>query len=249
MATNANKYLVNIVPLQGISLGINNTDTAGKITSLETSVANIQEIVNYDTKTISADYINSFTSGNTIQFTSDVNISTGSLYINGNTYSNSNSSTLQFTKSSYISGTQSTISFVTAGNDVLKITSTGMLQYTSSPTYLSTGVQIGGFVYVSENAYVKTLYQASDRNKLTNIRPFSTILDNILELKPCSFNWISSGEADIGFIAQDVYTSWPNLTSEGNNIAYSRFIPLLLEGLRELRDRVRVLEGLSGGRA
>ena len=56
MATNASKYLVNIVPLQGIALGINNTDTAGKITSLETSVANIQEIVNYNTKTISADY-------------------------------------------------------------------------------------------------------------------------------------------------------------------------------------------------
>ena len=208
-------------------------------------MANIQEIVNYDTKTISADYINSFTSGNIIQFTSDVNISTGSLYINGNTYSNSNSSTLQFTNSSYISGSQSTISFVTAGNEVLKIT--GMLPYTSSLTYISTGVQIGGFLYVSENAYVNTLYHNSDSNKITNIRPFSTILSTILELKPYSFNWISSGQADIGFIAQDVNTSWPNLTSGGTSIAYSRFIPLLLEGLRELRDRVSALEGLFGG--
>jgi hypothetical protein len=243
MAANSSPYIVNIVPLQGIATGItSSTDTASQITTLQANVANIQEMVQYDTKTISADYITSFTANTPIQFTSEVNLST-------NTSVNSISSTIQFTNllsnTSYIHGTQNTMSFVTAGNEILKITSTGMLQYMSSPIYYSTGMQIGGFLYVSEDAYVKTLYQISDKNYKTNIMPFSTCLDDILKLKPCSFNWLTNGDSDIGFIAQDVQKVWPSLTTSGTSIAYSRFVPLLLEGLRELHERVRVLEGLS----
>ena len=254
MATNANQFIVNIVPLQGIASGItSSSDTAGQITAIQSNVANIQSMVNYDTKTISADFITSFTTGNTIQITENINLSSVSLYSNGSiatlgTTTTSSASTIQFTSlannNSYISGSSNTMTFATAGNEVLKITSDGSLQYTSSATYFSTGMNISGFLYVSESAYVKTLYQTSDRNQKINILPFSTCLDNILKLEPCTFNWKSSGEPDIGFIAQDVEKSWPLLTGDGTSIAYSRFIPLLLEGLRELHGRVSTLEGL-----
>lgn len=240
MSTNANQYVVNIVPLQGIATGITtSSDTAGQITSLQTNVANIQSMVNYDTKTISTDFIKSFTNGNIIEFTNDINLSSVSLYSNGNTVnlntsSSSAISSLQFTTTSYISGTANTINLVSAGNTALQINSTGP----------STIVNISGFLHVSENAYVKTLYQTSDRSQKTNILPFSTCLDDILKLKPCTFNWISSGQSDIGFIAQDVEKTWPSLTNDGTSIAYSRIIPLLLEGIRELRARVDALEGL-----
>ena len=238
MSTNANQYVVNIVPLQGIASGITtSSDTTGQITSLQTSVANIQSMVNYDTKTISADFINSFTEGNIIQFTNDINLSSVSLYSNGiatSVNSASSVSTLQFTPNSYISGTASTIKLVSAGNTVLQINSTGP----------STIVDISGFLHVSENAYVKTLYQTSDKSQKTNILPLSTCLDDILKLEPCTFNWITTGESDIGFIAQDVQKSWPALTNDGKSIAYSRMIPLLIEGMRELRSRVSTLEGL-----
>jgi len=238
MATNANSYVVNIVPLQGIATGITSTaDTAGQITSLQTNLANIQSMVNYDSKTISTDFITSFTSGNTIQITDNINLSTVSLFSNGvatSLNSVNTVSTLQFTNNTYISGSASSINLVSAGNTALQINSTGP----------STIVDISGFLYVSKNAYVNTLYQTSDKSQKTNILPFSTCLDNILKLEPCSFNWLNTGEPDIGFIAQDVQKTWPILTSDGTSIAYSRFIPLLLEGLRELDARVKSLEGL-----
>ena len=238
MGTNANPYVVNIVPLQGIASGItSSSDTTGQITNLQASVANIQSMVNYDTKTVSADFITSFTQGNTIQFNSDLNLSSVFLYSNGlaTSLNSANSiSTLQFTPNSYISGTASTISLTSAGNTILKINSTGP----------STIVDISGFLIVSEDAYVKTLYQTSDRSQKTNILPFSTCLDDILKLEPHTFNWLNTGESDIGFIAQDVEKTWPSLTNHGKSIAYSRLIPLLLEGIRELHTRVSTLEGL-----
>jgi hypothetical protein len=238
MAANANSYVVNIVPLQGIASGItSSSDTAGQITTLQESIANIQSMVNYDTKTVSADFITSFTEGNIIQFTNDINLSTVSLYSNNvpiSLNSANTMSTLQIAANSYISGTANTINLVSAGNTALQIN-------TSSP---STIVDISGFLHVSKDAYVKTLYQTSDRSQKTNILPFSTCLDDILKLEPCTFNWLSSGESDIGFIAQDVEKSWPALTNDGKSIAYSRMIPLLIEGMRELRGRVSTLEGL-----
>jgi hypothetical protein len=238
MAANANSYVVNIVPLQGIASGItSSSDTAGQITTIQESIANIQSMVNYDTKTVSADFITSFTDGNIIQFTNDINLSTVSLYSNNvpiSLNSANTMSTLQIAANSYISGTANTINLVSAGNTALQIN-------TSSQ---STIVNISGFLHVSENAYVKTLYQTSDRSQKTNILPFSTCLDDILKLEPCTFNWLSSGESDIGFIAQDVQKSWPALTNDGKTIAYSRMIPLLIEGMRELRGRVSTLEGL-----
>jgi hypothetical protein len=238
MAANANSYVVNIVPLQGIASGItSSSDTAGQITTIQESIANIQSMVNYDTKTVSADFITSFTDGNIIQFTNDINLSTVSLYSNNvpiSLNSANTMSTLQIAANSYISGTANTINLVSAGNTALQIN-------TSSQ---STIVNISGFLHVSENAYVKTLYQTSDRSQKTNILPFSTCLDDILKLEPCTFNWLSSGESDIGFIAQDVKKSWPELTNDGKSIAYFRMIPLLIEGMRELRGRVSTLEGL-----
>jgi hypothetical protein len=187
-----------------------------------------QLVVNYDYTVRDYD-------GNIIQFTNDINLSTVSLYSNNvpiSLNSANTMSTLQIAANSYISGTANTINLVSAGNTAVQIN-------TSNP---STIVNISGFLHVSENAYVKTLYQTSDMSQKTNILPFSTCLDDILKLEPCTFNWLSSGESDIGFIAQDVQKSWPSLTHEGTSIAYSRIIPLLLEGIRELHGRVRTLE-------
>jgi Chaperone of endosialidase len=243
MSTNANQYIVNIVPLQGIVTGITSgSDTTKQITSLQSDIANIQTMVDYTTGTISADYIQSFTPGNTIQIRDNINLSSVSLLSNNLATSIGNTSSISFSSNSYISLDQSTISFVSAGNDILKIASTGTLQYTRPSVNISSGIDISGYLYVSENAYVKTLYQTSDRNQKTNIVKFSTCLDKVLELQPYSFNWKNTGESDLGFIAQDVNAKWPELTVNDTSIAYSRFIPLLLEGIRELRNRVSTLE-------
>jgi hypothetical protein len=250
MATNANPYVVNIVPLQGIPTGItSSSDTVGQILTLQSDVANIQAMVDYETKTVSTDFITSFTEDRTIEITQNINLSSASLYQNGVLFGGSGTvSTISAGTSSFIRCGSSTISFVNAGNNVLNITSTGTLQYTSSPMYLSTGIQVNGFLYVSENAYVKTMFQTSDRELKTDIKPFTTCLDDILKLQPYTFSWKDSGDLDLGFMAQDVQVTWPSL-SEGNSIAYSRFVPVLLEGLRELHGRVSTLEALVSAKA
>jgi len=250
MATNANPFVVNIVPLQGIPTGItSSSDSVGQILALQTNLANIQTMVNYETHTISTDFITSFTEDKAIDITQNINLSSASLYQNGVLFSGSGSvSSIASGVSSFIRCGSSTMTFVNAGNNVLNITSTGTLQYTSSPMYLSTGIQVNGFIYVSENAYVKTMYQTSDRELKTDIKPFTTCLDEILKLEPYTFKWKDSGDTDLGFMAQDVQVVWPSL-SEGNSIAYSRFVPLLLEGLRELHGRVSTLEALLPAKA
>jgi hypothetical protein len=228
MATNANPYVINIVPLQGITTGItSSSDTAGQILALEANIANIQTMVNYETHTLSADFITSFTEDKPIEITQNINLSSASLYKDGILFTSGSTSTIGSGVSSFITCGPSTISFVSAGNNIVQIS--------------STGVVLNGSIYVSENAYVKTLFQTSDRELKTDIKPFTTCLDDILKLEPYTFKWKDSGDKDLGFIAQDVHTIWPSL-SEGTSIAYSRFVPLLLEGLRELHGRVSVLE-------
>jgi hypothetical protein len=238
MATNANPYVVNIVPLQGIATGItSSSDTAGQILTLQESIGNIQTMVDYETHTISTDFITSFTEDRTIEITQNINLSSASLYQNGVLFGGSGSvslSTISAGTSSFITCGPSTISFVSAGNNALQIS--------------SMAVSIRGSLYVSENAYVKNMYQTSDRELKTDIKPFTTCLDDILKLEPYTFTWKDTGEADLGFIAQDVQAIWPSL-SEGSSIAYSKFVPLLLEGLRELHGRVSTLEALLPAKA
>jgi hypothetical protein len=216
------------VPLQGIATGItSSSDTAGQIIALQANIANIQTMVNYDTHTISADYITSFTNDQTIEITQNINLSSASLYKDGILFAGGSTSTIGSGVSSFITCGASTISFVSAGNNTLQISSTGTV--------------LKGSLYVSENAYIKTLYQTSDRELKTDIKPFTTFLDDILKLKPYTFKWKDSGDKDLGFVAQDVHNIWPSL-SDGTSIAYSRFVPLLLEGIRELHNRVSILE-------
>ena len=229
MATNANPFIVNLVDLQNINTTITGVNT---LSQLQTDVANIQEMVQFTTKTLAADTIKNFTEGQQVQIQGVSNIPT---------FSNS---------ATGIDVQANSISFTVAGNTSLQLDPTGMLQFTSSPTYFSTGVNIAGWLYVSESAFVKNLYQTSDRSFKTDIKPFFTTVNDVLRLEPCKFTWKETGEQDLGFIAQDVQRVWPSLTirnpqDDSLGLSYSRFIPLLLESIRELNGRVSTLEGFK----
>ena len=91
-----------------------------------------------------------------------------------------------------------------------------------------------------------TVITSSDRNLKTNIRPLSTCISDIMKLEPQRFQWKATANSDIGFIAQDVQAVWPELVEVSPTgsigIVYTRLVPLLLEGIRELNDRVSALE-------
>ena len=252
MATNASPFVVNIVELQNIAGSITGSlgGSAG-LSQVQQDVANIQQMVNFNTKTVATDVLSNFTNGRDIQVLANLNLSNATIYSNSNqVIFNTGGTTIPVISSLYsntlISTSGSSISFVVAGTTPLQITSTGNVIFTSTPQYFSTGVDIAGFLYVSESAYVKNLYQTSDIIHKRDIKPFFTTVADVLMLKPRRFAWKETNEHDIGFIAQEVQSVWPDLVTVDNHgsmgIAYSRFIPLLLESIRELNARVESLE-------
>jgi hypothetical protein len=80
-----------------------------------------------------------------------------------------------------------------------------------------------------------------------NIRNLeATESDSILkQLQPVRFQWNRNDTEDIGFIAQDVESIFPEAvgsTSVGLTISYNKFIPLLVETVKTLENRVSSLE-------
>jgi hypothetical protein len=284
MATNASPFIVNIVDLQNIPQSITGDSQSSLLASAQASIANIQQMINVSTHTISVNTIQSYTTGSKIQVLSDLNLNNTSIYSSGSVLNSGTSavtistiSTVSYISSiSYISSlsyistfstvylnqpistiggsntyisvndSASTISFIHAGTPSLQLTSTGMLEYISSSTHLSTGVTIHGYLYVSESGFAKQFVSLSDKTLKTNIKPFFTTINDVLKLEPRTFNWTTTHEPDLGFIAQDVHAVWPQLVMQNPNgtlgLAYSRFVPLLLESIRELDARLKKVE-------
>ena len=61
-----------------------------------------------------------------------------------------------------------------------------------------------------------------------------------------NFKWIASGDSDIGVMAQEIEAVLPHVvhtsTSNGTKrVDYMRIIPLLIEAIKKLNDRVNTL--------
>jgi hypothetical protein len=93
----------------------------------------------------------------------------------------------------------------------------------------------------------------SDRRLKKDIIQMENILDKIMLLNPCNYNWISNDTPSFGFIAQEVFKIFPKLyneipNSDGNidepcdedtgkplyyGLDYGRFTPYIVKGLQE----------------
>jgi hypothetical protein len=91
----------------------------------------------------------------------------------------------------------------------------------------------------------------SDSRIKKNINYLSNELDNILNLKPCTYNYISDDEnqkSRIGFIAQDVETVYPNIIENGSYsdelqdnikaINTSDLIPYIIKAIQEQDEKI-----------
>ncbi len=82
----------------------------------------------------------------------------------------------------------------------------------------------------------------SDRRLKTNIQPLSGTLALLCSLAPVSFNWLASGQAQSGFIAQDMQTIFPeDVTEESNGFlslsGWSKQDALIVAALQELNAK------------
>lgn len=82
----------------------------------------------------------------------------------------------------------------------------------------------------------------SDENKKYNIKVIEDAIIKTQELRGVQFNWKDNGNPSAGILAQDLNKVLPELVSPEMTINYSGVIGLLVQAVKELNERIRVLE-------
>ena len=97
-----------------------------------------------------------------------------------------------------------------------------------------------------------TAFATSDVSLKENITPISNAVDKVLSISGNTFTWneksIYNGEEGTGIIAQEIEAlGLPGLTTTRENgtkaVRYDRLVPLLIEAIKELSNKVKSLEG------
>ena len=96
-----------------------------------------------------------------------------------------------------------------------------------------------------------TAFASSDITLKENITPISNAVDKVLSISGNTFTWneksIYNGEEGTGIIAQEIEAlGLPGLTTTRENgtkaVRYDRLVPLLIEAIKELSNKVKSLE-------
>ena len=96
-----------------------------------------------------------------------------------------------------------------------------------------------------------TAFASSDATLKENITPISNAVDKVLSISGNTFTWneksIYNGEEGTGIIAQEIEAlGLPGLTTTRENgtkaVRYDRLVPLLIEAIKELSNKVKSLE-------
>ena len=123
----------------------------------------------------------------------------------------------------------------------------------------------GSYMYFSVNgAYSHYLASsggltASDARLKENVSTLTNSLSKVKQLRGVNFTWKDTetrgSENNIGFIAQEVETIYPELVGDGGlpkddngedamkAVNYEKLVPVLVEAIKELEARIKTLEG------
>jgi len=93
-------------------------------------------------------------------------------------------------------------------------------------------------------------FHTSDKNLKDDIKNIENPLDKISKINGVTFNWNSSQDtytgSDIGVIAQEIEEIIPEAVTTRDNgykaVKYEKIIPLLIESIKELKDKNEALE-------
>jgi hypothetical protein len=223
--------ILNIVELQNVvtsSSGLNPT------TYLSNQLMNIQEMVQYDEKRINVNVISNFNTS-PIQFVSPVNFT-------GQITTTTGSGTTTTTNNSSIStiGTSTCTLSVGGPTNTLEL-----VQPSGTPFYITAT----GNATFAGTVSAQTFITSSDGRKKYSIRPitkYNTILSTITGVH---FKWNSTNQDDVGVIAQDLQSVLPEAvleTPDGLQVAYMKLIPVLVEAVKDLQDRLQRMESMKG---
>ena len=87
----------------------------------------------------------------------------------------------------------------------------------------------------------------SDSRLKTDINTLQRSQNQILNLRPVSYNWKSSKAEDVGFIAQELEAVFPNLVhtdtdTDLKHVDYMRLIPYLVDALQAQNEEIQQLK-------
>jgi hypothetical protein len=93
---------------------------------------------------------------------------------------------------------------------------------------------------------------SSDIRLKENVTPIVDAIDKVNELSGCTFKWkdcATYNGDDVGVIAQEVQKVIPSAVKERHDgylkVDYTRLVPLLLESIKELSQKIEILEEKS----
>lgn len=85
----------------------------------------------------------------------------------------------------------------------------------------------------------------SDESLKTKVVPLKSATQQLLKIQGVTFEWKNGGRKDIGVVAQDVAKVYPQLTRTQDGLMqvdYNKLVAPLIESIRELNQRIDVLE-------
>lgn len=222
--------VLNIVELQNV---VTSASGLTPVSYLSNQVANIQQMVDYERKQINVNAISNFNTS-PIQVYSALNLCNVSFSYNGDIFAGSNAVTaaseLGTSTTGYLSlgfSTGTGLAFVQGA------ASTFIIGADSNVTFSGT-VTAAGFV------------TASDSRLKRNTRPITDYETILSAVDAVRFQWSASGKSDVGVIAQSLLPVLPEAVLEDTDgyykVEYAKLIPVLIQSVKALQERVSVLE-------
>jgi hypothetical protein len=125
----------------------------------------------------------------------------------------------------------------------------GIIVSADSAAFLNGYVEINGNTNVNGFLTATTVTETSDRRLKANIQPLQNSLNNALQLRGVSYNWVDTNQPQtkqIGLIAQEVEEIYPEFVltdAEGmKSVNYSQMVAVLIEAVKELNAKIEALE-------
>jgi hypothetical protein len=230
----ANPYLTNIVPLYNVA------SPSGGGAAASPDLINIKKIVNYATKNISINTINSYTNNGLLQLNNNTAIN-GNLSVNSYLFGPDNTGkSLNTCKRFIVSTPTTTVSINTkVGNAIIAnfnidINNVNALYINSfGDASFTKPILAPAFTVVSDVRYK------------TDIGILKNTLSSICQIQ--GKHYLIDGVSSMGFIAQDIDDIIPSAVDKKNadkwSINYISIIPYLVESIKELNLRISTLEG------
>ncbi len=226
------------------TFGIYNTSNGGSVTlNIKNSGGTNNSILNVTSGIATVNgglnVTNNVTIGGITTYNNNV-IVQGDLYVGNNGGGDSNIYFYDDSANNY----NPTIRFVDAASTISSKTVAANTFYFSNRIFVEGQIETSGDI---------TAFSTSDERLKDNITPIEDPLAKVLSISGNTFRWNEKSDKkgnDVGVIAQEILEVLPEAVKERDNgylaVDYQKLIPLMVEAIKELSDKVKKLEEKLG---